>query len=69
MKLTGTTNKDREAQKKKGMTAQMIAAFLGNIVMAFALNLLFKALGVNSIGGAWAFGVVVWIGFLLTTKR
>ena len=67
MKLSGKTIKDREAQKKKGMTAQMIAAFLGNIITAFALSMIFQIAGVSSIGGAWALGVVIWVGFLLTT--
>ncbi len=68
MKLSGLTKKDQESAKKKGMTTQMIAAFLGNIIMAFAMSMLFQALGVTSIGAAWAFGIIIWIGFLLTTS-
>ena len=69
MRLSGIKMTDKQMQeaKKKGMGLHYLAAFLGNIVMAFAINMLLNALGVTSIGGAWAFGVVVWIGFILTT--
>lgn len=66
IKLMKFTAKDMEAAKKKGMTAQYFATFIGSIIMAFALDMLFQALGVTSIGGAWAFAVIVWVGFFLT---
>ncbi|MEK6918423.1 MAG: DUF1761 domain-containing protein [Nanoarchaeota archaeon] len=69
MKLSGIKMTDKQIQeaKKKGMTAQMIAAFLGNVVMAVAISVLFSALGVSSLGAAWALAVVLWVGFILTT--
>ncbi len=66
MKLSGLTKKDQETAKKKGMTAHMVAAFLGSVVMAFAMDMLFQALRVTNIGAAWAIGLIIWIGFMLT---
>jgi len=69
MKLQGLTKKDVDDWKKSGksMGPYYFAAFVASFVTAFTLSMLFQALGVSSIGGAWAFGVIIWVGFVLTT--
>lgn len=67
IKLSGWTAKDMRASKNKGMGVHYFAAFVGSLVTAFALDMLFNAIGVRSLGAAFAFGVIIWIGFILTT--
>jgi hypothetical protein len=68
MKLSGLTKKDLEATKKKGMQKEYGMSFVAGLVLAYALGMLLSRVSIASSGEAAAFGAMVGVGFVATTK-
>ncbi|MDO8563777.1 MAG: DUF1761 domain-containing protein [Nanoarchaeota archaeon] len=67
MKLSGMTKEQIAKGKKMNMTPYYFAAFIMSLLTAYVLEWLINALNVPSISGALLLGVLVWLGFYVTT--
>lgn len=67
MKLQGVTKEQIAKGKKMNMTPYYVAAFIMSLLTAYVLEWLINALNVSSISGALLLGVLLWLGFYVTT--
>ncbi len=66
MKLSGLTQKDMEACKKKGMAKYYLVQFIASLLTAFVLAMFLGLLSVTSIMGGLQVAFWVWLGFNAT---
>ena len=66
MRLAGISKKDADAAKKK-MAGSMIMGLVSTFISFWALALIMESFLVAGIGTAILVGLLVWVGFVLTT--
>lgn len=72
MKSLGWNMKDMEKQMKKMSWNKMARSYagiiLGTFITAFVLSILIHVFGATSFTDASEIGILVWVGFIATTK-
>jgi hypothetical protein len=72
MKAMGWNMKDVEKEMKKTNQMKMAKSyfimFLGTLIMSFVLSILIHVFGATSLSDASIIGVLVWVGFIATSK-
>ncbi|QQG39168.1 MAG: DUF1761 domain-containing protein [Candidatus Woesearchaeota archaeon] len=65
VKLSGFTDKQIKATKKKGMGKSYFVAFVNSLVMSFVLVLFVNSFTANLVGALFL-SFLIWIGFIAT---
>ena len=63
MQLSGLTNKDMEAAKKKGMTKSYILQFVASLITACVLAHFISLLNIGTVPELFQLVFLAWIGF------
>lgn len=68
MKLSGKTEKEMEAAKKKGMGKLYALAFLSSLLMAYVLAHFVDYMGAITFTAGMQTGFWLWLGFIATVS-
>ena len=64
----GISRRELDYDKKKGMAGKMMGAFVLSLVTSYVTAIFIKASGASTVLSGAFVGVLIWLGFFMTTS-